>query len=381
MQQGFFPTPDRVVEWVAKMLTPEIIHGRYVSIVDAGCGEGKALHDLRNHMLALHPTASIKLFGVESDKHRAPIADALFKSGPGSGECLWCPIEDARPNTEGMIFGGAAFSMLWFNPPYDRIRGGGRVELDLFLQAREWTISEVGLMVMIVPDYVISDSSTSLAEQVERNFTVLRRLKFPDPEYNDFKQCVIIGKRREKKLSAYYVPFPAWAQHSENWPVMDGSPSPKELKVVCGIQDLSLHRIRLGIDIISDFVEKSPIRGQLLQSVMAEAPRIGRPPLPLSSGHLALALGGGLCDGIIENGPGDQFLIKGSLRCCTRKTGTKEKTNRDGDVIADIDVYRTRYEMVAKCLRSDGTIEEYSSADPDEELAGEDVLGNDDAEE
>lgn len=369
IQQGFFPTPDRVVEMIAKMITPEVKEHNLLTVVDAGCGEGRAIHDLRRHWLDKYPGLNCKLLGVESEKLRAQKAHELFHAGPGTGECIWAAIEDCRmDNPESGFSNDIEASMLWFNPPYDRIRGAGRMELALYEDVIDWTARNFGLLVFIVPDYVLTNEDTGMAVAIEREFQILRRMRFPEPEYQDFKQAVVIARRRPRAMRASIVGHPSWAMNSDTWPVMDDKGSPKEIKVYTQRGTRTIARSKIGVDVIQDFVNNSPLRGQLLMDALAEPPPIGRPPLPLSSGHLALALAGGLCDGVVPNGD-DRFMVKGSLKSCVRKVARKEKRNKDDEVIADIDVYRTRYEMVVRCLRNDGSIEEFTSADPGEELA------------
>ena len=96
--------------------------------------------------------------------------------------------------------------------------------------------------------------------------------------------------------------------------------------------------------------------------------------LPLKHGHLALALAGGLCDGIIESG-GNRFLLKGTLTSAVRRVSTKPQVDDNGTTVAEIDTYRTRYEMNVRCLRNDGSIENYTSA----ETAAEDAESDSDA--
>jgi hypothetical protein len=130
---------------------------------------------------------------------------------------------------------------------------------------------------------------------------------------------------------------------------------------------VTLRRTRLGNDVIVDALSRSPLRSGLLREAAAPAPPIGRPLLPLKHGHLALALAGGLCDGVIESGS-NRFLIKGTLASAIRRVSTKDQVGPDGGKIAEIDTYRTRYEMNVRCLRSDGTIENYTSAEPAAEV-------------
>ena len=129
---------------------------------------------------------------------------------------------------------------------------------------------------------------------------------------------------------------------------------------------VTLRRTCLGNDVIVDSISRSPLRAGLLREAAASAPPIGRPLLPLKAGHLALALAGGLCDGIIESG-GSRFLIKGTLTSAVRRVSTKPQIDDSGNKVAEIDTFRTRYEMSVRCLRHDGSIENYTSAETEAE--------------
>jgi hypothetical protein len=188
-KMGFFPTQDRIVAAVARLLKPATdAHGQFV-ILDAGCGTGQALHDLRKNLLPHAPASNVVLLGIESDKNRCHQAAQLLASGPGGGTALWSAIEDATIDQPA--------SLLWFNPPYDRIRGAGRTETALFSRVKEWPARGSGIVMMIVPDYVLADVDVGLAIAVERDFELLGLWRYPEPEYQDFKQCVLLARRRE----------------------------------------------------------------------------------------------------------------------------------------------------------------------------------------
>ncbi len=296
------------------------------------------------------------MFGIESDQNRCQQAAALLSSGKGGGTALWSAIEDATVDQP--------VSLLWFNPPYDRIRGAGRTEAALFNRVKEWPSRGTGLLVMIVPDYVLADADVGLAVAVERDYELLGLWRYPEPEYQDFKQCVLLARRREKALNKTKLTFPRWASEPSKWPVLRDDMKP--VATLIPVQKVvTLRRTRLGNDVIVDSISRSPLRAGLLREAAAPAPPIGRPLLPLKNGHLALALAGGLCDGIIESG-GNRFLIKGTLTSAVRRVSTKPQVDDTGNTVAEIDTYRTRYEMNVRCLRNDGSIENYSSAETEE---------------
>ena len=354
VSQGYFPTQARIVRAIADLFKFSGCTQSPIVVLDAGCGTGIAIHDLRETWLTQRPDLNVSLLGIESDKNRCQQAAALLANGKGGGTALWSAIEDATVDQP--------VSLLWFNPPYDRIRGAGRTEAALFNRVKEWPARGTGLLLMIVPDYVLADAEVGLAVVVERDYELLGLWRYPEPEYQDFKQCVLLARRREKALNKTRLTFPRWAAAPSKWPVLRD-----DMKPVASIQPMlkavTLHRTRLGNDVILDSINRSPLRSGLLREAAAPAPPIGRPLLPLKHGHLALALAGGLCDGIIESS-GNRFLIKGTLSSAIRRIATKDQVDAAGRKTAEIDTYRTRYEMNVRCLRNDGSIENYTSAEP-----------------
>jgi hypothetical protein len=331
-----------------------------VTIMDGGCGAGAAIDELRTELLSGFkpgdPQPRVRLYGVESDKGRACRANALFGSHAESeGECLWSSIEDAGVTHD--------CSVLWFNPPYDRIRGGDRLELLLYQKVCEWT-ARGGHMVLIVPDYILEDYRTGLAVAVERTYECQGVWRFPEPEYSVFKQCVLIGKRRAKALDRNKVEFPAWARASDNWPALPDKPKPLfDIRAVCA-ENPGFYRHSISSEVVRDVLSHSPLRNSLLREALAPAAKPEAPLLPLKEGHLALALAGGLCDGIVEEND-IRFLVKGSLQSASRKVAERKNTDDEGMHVSTTDIMRTTYEMKVRCLREDGSIEEYSSHEGD----------------
>ena len=353
IQQGFSPTQDRIVHAVAKLFKLPIT-GTSIVVLDAGCGTGRAIYDLREAWLAHRPELKVMLLGIESDKNRFEQAAKLLPSGVGGGTAIWSEVENVSVDP---------VSLLFFNPPYDRIRGVGRTEVALFNRVKEWPAKSTGLLLMIVPDYVLSDAETGLAVAVERDYEMLGLWRYPEPEYQEFNQCLLVARRRDKALNKTKLTFPRWASNPETWPVLRDDMKPvAALHAVAKVP--TLRRTRLGNEIILDTLSRSPLRSSLLREAAVPAPPIGRPLLPLRTGHMALALAGGLCDGIIESNNGARFLIKGTLTSSVRKIKTQDQIDEVGRKTAEIDVYRTRYEMNVRCLLNSGEIENYTSAEP-----------------
>jgi hypothetical protein len=353
--QGYFPTQPRIVSAIAQLFDlPR--HGT-LTVLDAGCGCGDAIFDLRAAWAPrLTSELKVMLYGIESDRERHSRAQKrLLETG---GEAVWSSIEDCGVDR------GA--SLLWFNPPYDRIRGGGRTELALFNQVKTWCRRD-GILVLIVPDYILSDSETELATAIERSFRTLEVYRYPEPEYRQFKQCIVIAQRRDKALNSNRIAFPEWAADPEHWPIL---PDHSGTIATLGTgESLQIRRTTLCDEIIGHVLSGSPLRNSLLREALAPAASIERPLLPLKAGHLALALAGGLCDGVVEK-DGLRFLVKGTLSRKTCQTKTTEKHDADGKKIADVDIFRTVYAMNVRCLRTDGIIEDYTSNDGEDVASG-----------
>jgi len=356
IKQGFFPTQKRIVHAVAKLFKLPNTPGSVI-VLDAGCGTGQAIHDLRESWLTQRPDLNVTLLGIESDKSRFENAAKQFQISSGGGTALWSAIEDATVDQP--------LSLCYFNPPFDKIRGIGRMEHVLFNLVKDWPAKSTGLLLMIVPDYVLADPDVGLATAIERDYELLGLWRYPEPEYQEFKQCVLLARRRDKALNKTKLTFPRWAANPDTWSVLRD-----DMKPVATLHPVTkvptLRRTRLGNDVIIDTLSRSPLRAGLLREAASPAPPIGRPLLPLKAGHLALVLAGGLADGVIESGK-ERFLLKGTLRSAVRRISTKEQLDDRGVKTAEVDTYRTRYEMAVRCLRSDGSIENYSSAEPSEE--------------
>src|SRR5437762_1246358 len=126
VQQGFFPTQHRIVYAIANLFKLPAQQQGPLVVLDAGCGTGRAIHDLHQICSARVPDSNIVTLGIESDKSRFQQSEEIL----GTSSVLWTAIEDASLDRP--------VSMLWFNPPYDRIRGGGRTETALFDRVKAW---------------------------------------------------------------------------------------------------------------------------------------------------------------------------------------------------------------------------------------------------
>lgn len=338
LQCGHFRTQARIVQALAKLIHPASEGS--ISVLDCCCGTGDALAELTK---VWNSPQNVKTFGIEIDRGRAEAAEKNLD------EVLWAPIEHSRPS--------AGVSMMLANLPYDEVRGHGRLELELFKIVADWP-ARTGLLVLIVPKNIITENYSSLAMELESHYEV-QPFNYPEPEAQEFGQCVLIGTRRVKDVKVWNTP--AWT--GMDWPTLPlDSKHPRfTLKPSAAV---TLRRYELSDELIVDTLSRSPLRHELLRDALAPEPPLARPPLALRAGHLALMLAGGLCDTMVDDPVHGKFLVKGTLNVSSRKVRTDEKIV-DGAKVAEIDIYRTKYELAVKCLRESGVVEAFTS-EPDE---------------
>ena len=70
ISQGYFPTQDSIVQAVDNLFKLPNSQTNPLIILDAGCGAGQAIQNLREYWLTKRPDLNTTLLGIESDKHR-----------------------------------------------------------------------------------------------------------------------------------------------------------------------------------------------------------------------------------------------------------------------------------------------------------------------
>ncbi|MDQ0271234.1 DUF6094 domain-containing protein [Cytobacillus purgationiresistens] len=185
IKAGYYRTPDLQGEYLKKLLhftgdTP---------IFDPTCGEGFIL----NYLATGHEPRNIKSYGVELDRGRAASAAKIID------RLVQAPIES-------MVISHNVFGLLLLNPPYDNtIVGIGKegTERKEFIELARNTkyLIPGGLMIYIIPSYRFADKHISrfLATQFEE----VGVAKFSDEDYEDYKQCIFIGRKKVGKKKKY----------------------------------------------------------------------------------------------------------------------------------------------------------------------------------
>ena len=325
IKMGYYPTPLSVVERVKSFIEfPE----DNVNLLDPCCGEGLALKRLKGDVNAT-------TYGIELDECRAERAksnlDYVIKGS----------YEDARISNN-------AFSCLFLNPPYDWdiANVGERSERKekTFLKGTLRYLQPSGLIIYIIPQKRLSDDIAKVLSYRFDDFNVFR---FPDEEYEEFKQIVLFGSKKHEPLlndleyerlrviphkDLREIPFsdkpiyslPASGQvHLFRSSLVDE----KELEREMG-DSMLWRKIKQNAEMVND--------------------NLGRPPLPLHKGHLGLLLANGCLDGVVGEGK-HRHIVRGKVEKVISRYEEYE-----GDTLIERDV--ESYRVSIKILKKDGEI-------------------------
>lgn len=282
---GFYPFPIDELNLLLKKIDVE--PDKFYNVYDPCCGEGEALaliaHSIRKK------GADVKSYGVELDKERAEKAEKVLDY------CLHTGYQSVR--TENKM------SLMLLNPPYDDIPDGvmdKRLESQFLRQlsyraiGRHSALQDGGLLLYVVPQFVLEDSAGILATR----FTNLKVYRFTDSNYDRFKQVVVLGYFRtpdndERKQALAYLKEVA-RQGKETLPTLAELAEDNDVTFVLpSSEHVSFFRAGAFDDreLNKDLLD-SPLIAKT-KNVLAESSfkmNFNRPPLELGAVHYSLAV-------------------------------------------------------------------------------------------
>jgi len=307
---GFYPTPDSVCCQLQQLLDIDTD----ARLLDPCCGEGKTLFALA--------AGRGTTYGIELDHQRATEARSRISRQ------LW---GDALVETR---ISSASFGLLYLNPPYDFAMSPGskaeRLE-SLFLKRYQETLHKDGWLVFVIPYTVLKPCSATLA----RHFEMLQVFAFPKDEFQVFKQCVVLGRKRpmvHKDEAVKAEHSLAWLADREADEFLKIAPQLSACSTVMTIPApksscLTFRSTRIDPLEVIPLVRKSGLLDDLLANDLLPGQCNSiRPLAPLKNGHLALMLAGGYMNGEIEM-DGRRLVIKGVVR----KTEKVQSVNENSD--------------------------------------------------
>jgi predicted RNA methylase len=326
---GFYPTPDKVCGQLKQLLDID----KDARLLDPCCGEGKTL-------VALAAETGAITYGVELDHRRAIVARARIS------RLLW---GDALVE---MRISSASFGLLYLNPPYDyEMSPDSKAERQeaRFLKRYQETLQRDGWLVLVIPYTVLKFCAVILA----RHFEMLQVFAFPAEEFQVFKQCLVLGRKRSlvpKGQSAETERSLAWLSGKDPEEFFKTTPQ----LAACSAQViipapkspmLTFKTTRIDPLEVIPLVRKSGLLNDLLgKDLVPGRCNSIRPLAPLKNGHLALMLAGGYMNGEIEM-DGKRLVIKGVVRKTEKVQSVSE--NAKGEAIITT---RDQYQPTVKAI-------------------------------
>jgi hypothetical protein len=300
IKMGYYPTPDKVVGRIkAHLGFPSYAKA---AALDPCCGEGLALH-------ALCEGRDIVTYGIELDGIRAQSAVGRL------GRAVHAGYEEVDVPSGSM-------GLLFLNPPYDD-NEGERKELT-FLRDTYGTLVRGGVLVYIVPAKRLSPDVAAL---LAANFDRISVHRFPDPEFSDFGQVVVFGRRTAwPKESPDEARRLLDAVRAENLREIPEQAS--ETYAIPTTPQVHFEKRGVALSELKGLLAESPLWGRLSTLIdTGDLGKLANPPTPLHVGHLGLLLAAGRLNGVVGSGP-DRHIVAGRPE---KHIVESEETEEDGE--------------------------------------------------
>jgi tRNA1(Val) A37 N6-methylase TrmN6 len=344
---GFYPTPPEVIERVAQLF---VLGQEKIFLLDPCCGNGQALSLLKKRLEARG--AVTYGYGIELSSDRAKQARELLDKVL-SGSVFSTIIQPHN-----------SFDVVFLNPPYDNGGNKERLELRFLKKARKW-LADDGILILIIPLYVLANKS--LASYLAMHFSCLTVLKFPKKLYSQFKQVVVLGRKRRNydyewtmdrliqigkgrqfdTPGAYGISFPFWQtlDNLEEFKI-DLYYYLKIESCACG-PELFISADVKPEDILNWTEEKSPLLEKFKKRIELLEDTSFTPLMTLRRGHLVQLLVSGALNGKFKGRKGE-ILLKGTM------LKVRKEVYSDKDRI----VRRDEFKICLKYFDSSGELKE-----------------------
>ncbi len=324
---GYYPTPLSVVERIRSFMRfPE----DNASLFDPCCGEGLALKHLAKD-------TNSTTYGIELDEYRAEQAKGNLD------HVLKGSYEDARISNN-------VFSCLFLNPPYDwdtpadAYMDSSERKEKTFLKGTVKYLQPDGALIYIIPQHRLT---SDIAKILSYRFEDHNVFRFPDDEYDQFRQFVLFGVKKDKSFLD-----DSQFNRLKNVPAYTLDEIPYSEKPVYSLPPSKAVPLYRSSIIDETELEREVANSALWQKLKGyannDSDNIGRPPLPLHTGHLGLLLANGYLDGVVGEGQ-DRHIVRGKVEKITNRY---DEYQRDVLIEREVDSYR----VSVKILRKDGNI-------------------------
>jgi hypothetical protein len=321
-------------------------------IVDPCAGDAEAITGLRafwfgaSRSLKRHNATDAYLYVVELERERFKAAEQRLA------------LRDAYSNAWDRALNADAFrvnieladgaSLLFLNPPYGTDPLHKRTEQRFLLRWTECLLPGDGVLMFLVPHYALSASALFLA----CHYTDIRAWRFPDADFSNFQQCVLLARRRASPLPQNDLDrrrIEGWAKAPASLSQLEAL-APPALTIRGGRPGLTLQELSLDLGALTEGFrpwDNSQAFGthRSVSELIGSPYQVAMPPKPA---HIALALSAGMLNGkrLTPNQPGlPPILLKGSFH--RDFVLSEEKYDKQGDFIGSIQVQRPKLTLTA----------------------------------
>ncbi|WP_322101845.1 DUF6094 domain-containing protein [Paraburkholderia sp. J41] len=324
VKNGYFPTDATTLGRIIPALTLTDSDCP-VRLLDPCCGEGAALHDLKDALVTQTTTPdTLRAFGVEYDRERAWHAKDVLDTV-------------AHTDVQDMFITARSMGLLFLNPPYgdvvsDKARTGerqpNRLEKLFYMKTIPWLAFD-GVLILIVPHYVMD---REFATMIARNFARVAVFLAPD---QTFKQLVLFGvKRRADGVDSALVARLARITEGELPPELPEHWTADRYCVPSTAGEHAFMSTRIDAPQLERELERlqgATLWPQFATLFASKAVTPRRPLRDLSDWHLALALAAGQITGVVTGADGTRLLIRGDTIKQKEQEVQVEETDK-GDI-------------------------------------------------
>ena len=306
-----------------------------------------------------HGEAVVRLRSLWARSYGAELSQPSWRA-PYRPQIVACEMEaerfaglrEALSEPYDQAFHGDAFQMvpsgverrgvtvLWLNPPYDTDRELGRLE-QRFLARFAPQVAPGGFLFFVVPFYALAASASYLAAR----FHEIRCWRFPEPQWNGFRQVLLVGRAANVPASVEFFArkIARWAEHPEELPVLPEvcpDPYPVDLEIPeTGAFSYSL----ADLDLAAAIGSARPFAGSALGLDQPATELLGtrfETAMPPKPAHIALALASGMFNGrrLFPNDPQRHpaLLTQGTFE--RRYVEVSERRNKKGERTGVVEV-------------------------------------------
>ena len=307
-------------------------------VLEPSIGDGVAVKQV------LSGTQGSCLFGVE-------IAEKTVEDLKERSVCDYLLQADFL---KGVKISNKAFSFCFSNPPYGEDADGKKRLEQEFVEKTFAYIATGGIYALVIPYYVLMEERFSKC--FVARFSPLAVYRFDDAVYKQFKQVVVIGKRRgslgflRSAYDSWYesvsvlenLPYLPMDDPENKIPVPESDEQEVEYFTTLAF-DADKAAARLSGSSLYGMVEKFCMKPYL-------ATEIGNPPVPLKKDLLYLCAVSGGGQGLVgDEENGDLHLQRGEARIVK-----EERIEEDKAKPRLVETSRTK--IVLNIIENDGTI-------------------------